>query len=227
MLTENLLSFTLMGPEWILWLLIVLSMISVAIIFERTLFFLNHRMPGADAVVVHLLKNEIDAVNARIDGRRGLQAAVVRTGISLENTHPEVAEELIAATVSRERKRYERGMGFLGTVGSNAPFIGLFGTVLGIIKAFHELGQAAGKGAQAAAGGAPQVMSGISEALVATAVGLLVAIPAVVAFNTFSRWSGGIAASANELGHAAMARLHREVCGGAAQSEPRGSHGGR
>jgi biopolymer transport protein ExbB len=66
----------------------------------------------------------------------------------------------------------------LGTLGNNAPFIGLFGTVLGIIKAFADLAKNQG-------GGATVVMAGIADALVATAVGLLVALPAVVAFNIF------------------------------------------
>jgi hypothetical protein len=85
-----------------------------------------------------------------------------------------------AGAKARERLRLERNLAFLGTLGSNAPFVGLFGTVLGIIKAFHDL-------AGNQAGGPAVVMAGISEALVATAVGLMVAIPAVVAFNYFNR----------------------------------------
>ncbi|MBM3274146.1 MAG: MotA/TolQ/ExbB proton channel family protein [Candidatus Sericytochromatia bacterium] len=80
----------------------------------------------------------------------------------------------------RERNAAERGLVILGTLGNNAPFIGLFGTVLGIIKAFHDLAQSASQGPSA-------VMAGISEALVATAVGILVAIPAVIAFNLCQR----------------------------------------
>jgi biopolymer transport protein ExbB len=75
---------------------------------------------------------------------------------------------------------WERNLSVLATIGNNAPFIGLFGTVLGIIKAFHDL-------SQQATTGAATVTSGISEALVATAIGLLVAIPAVIAFNLFQR----------------------------------------
>ncbi|HEY0714135.1 MAG TPA: MotA/TolQ/ExbB proton channel family protein, partial [Polyangia bacterium] len=88
----------------------------------------------------------------------------------------EAAAEAMASAKSRERLAMERRLGILGTLGNNAPFIGLFGTVLGIIKAFADLSRNAG-------GGANVVMSGISEALVATAVGLMVAIPAVIAFN--------------------------------------------
>src|SRR6478735_6289984 len=84
----------------------------------------------------------------------------------------------MAGTKARLRIDLERNLGILGTLGNNAPFIGLFGTVLGIIKAFADL-------SRNQAGGAGAVMSGISEALVATAVGLMVAIPAVIAFNFF------------------------------------------
>jgi biopolymer transport protein ExbB/TolQ len=72
----------------------------------------------------------------------------------------------------------EKGFTLLASLGANAPFIGLFGTVLGIIRAFAYLGEQSGSTA---------VMSGVSQALYATALGLLVAIPAVVAFNYFSR----------------------------------------
>ena len=83
-----------------------------------------------------------------------------------------------AAIVEQERLRYERGLAFLGTLGNNAPFVGLFGTVLGIIRAFHDLAGNSLQGSQA-------VMAGIAEALVATAVGLLVALPAVATYNAF------------------------------------------
>ena len=91
---------------------------------------------------------------------------------------PTRSSEAMASAKSRLRLDLERNLGVLGTLGNNAPFIGLFGTVLGIIKAFADL-------SRNQAGGAAAVMSGISEALVATAVGLMVAIPAVIAFNFF------------------------------------------
>jgi biopolymer transport protein ExbB len=79
-----------------------------------------------------------------------------------------------------EKFRMESKLVILGTLGNNAPFIGLFGTVLGIIKAFHDLAMAPNPNPSV-------VMSGVSEALIATAVGLLVAIPAVIAYNYFQR----------------------------------------
>ena len=97
-------------------------------------------------------------------------------------------------------------LSFLGTLGSNAPFVGLFGTVLGIIKAFHDLGAVNVKGAAVQ----QTVMAGISEALVATAVGLAVAIPAVVAYNGFQRWLKNMTARTNALGHALVGHLRTE-----------------
>jgi biopolymer transport protein ExbB len=87
-------------------------------------------------------------------------------------------EEAMTSRLVLERSKLEKNLAILGTLGNNAPFIGLFGTVLGIIKAFNDL-------AISGSSGASVVMSGISSALIATAFGILVAIPAVVANNGF------------------------------------------
>jgi biopolymer transport protein ExbB len=115
---------------------------------------------------------------------------------------------VVAATLERGRIDYERRLAFLGTLGNNAPFVGLFGTVLGIIRAFFDLAR------NPAAGGAGTVMAGISEALIATAVGLFVALPAVVAYNQFQRTLRRIAQRATALGHAAVAHLEARPPGG-------------
>ncbi len=94
-------------------------------------------------------------------------------------------ERSISWGASRQVRRLERGMPFLATTGSTAPFIGLFGTVIGIIAAFQSIGEA-GQASLAVVG------PGIAEALVATAVGLLAAIPATVAYNAFSGRIDGI-----------------------------------
>lgn len=139
MLTELLLDVTLVGAEWVLYLLLVLSVLSLSFIGERFWFY-----RGA---------------------RRTLPAL-----LALRESEGEAAL----------RVHLERNLTFLASVGSNAPFIGLFGTVLGIIRAFADL-------VGNIDGGADVVMAGISEALVATAVGIFVAIPAVVAYNAFQR----------------------------------------
>ena len=97
----------------------------------------------------------------------------------------------------------ERGLSVLATVGSNAPFIGLFGTVLGIMAAFNDLAQTNAEASEA-------VMAGISEALVATAVGLLVAIPAVVLYNMFTRQVRTRQTQTESLAQLLLARLTGE-----------------
>ena len=94
----------------------------------------------------------------------------------------------------------------LGTIGATAPFVGLFGTVVGIIKAFSDLAVGSAKGA-----GAAVVMSGISEALVATAIGILVAIPAVVAFNVYNRWLKSIVGRTEAMSHAIVSHLENRA----------------
>jgi len=207
MLTAKLLSFTLLGAEWILWILLALSVISLAVMVERTFYFLGHRLPRAEDLALQIMRGELEGPRAAASAARGMQAAVVREGLANAALGPEAVEQIIAAVVARERKHYERGLAFLGTLGNNAPFVGLFGTVLGIIRAFHDLAASNSTNAAKAAAGASTVMAGISEALVATAVGLFVAIPAVVAFNSFGRWLKTLTASTNELGHAVVAHL--------------------
>ncbi|MCI0569481.1 MAG: MotA/TolQ/ExbB proton channel family protein, partial [Myxococcaceae bacterium] len=128
----------------------------------------------------------------------------VREGLASMDKGADTVEQVIASTMSRERPQYERYLSVLGTLGNNAPFVGLFGTVIGIIKAFNDLGLANAKGGSAIQ---QTVMAGISEALVATAVGLAVAIPAVVAYNAYLRWLKTLTARANALGHALVGHL--------------------
>src|SRR5581483_10015893 len=97
----------------------------------------------------------------------------------------ESVEEILAKGVRQRRKAFEAGLLFLGTLGNNAPFVGLFGTVLGVVAAFREFGNTTAPAASG--GGMGNVMSGISEALVATAIGILVALPAVVSYNIFQK----------------------------------------
>ncbi len=144
------------------------------------------------AVLVLLLGLSVWSVSIMIDRRRYFQVDVSETvkkmkdslnsaatsGAALENRITAV-DRLYRSFLSQERSNMEKGLSILATLGANAPFIGLFGTVLGIIQAFSALGVDNVV--------ASSVMSGISLALLATAVGLFVAIPAVVAFNYFSK----------------------------------------
>lgn len=202
-LTTQLLSVTLSSAEWVLWLLVILSVLSVAVMLERLVFFSSHRLPNAQELAVRLGRGELEPVRQAIADHKGMEAAVLREGLASIPQGPDSVEQVIAATIARERPEYERFLSFLGTLGNNAPFVGLFGTVLGIIKAFHDLGQMNAKGAAIQ----QTVMAGISEALVATAVGLAVAIPAVVSFNAFNRRLKTLTARTQALGHALVGHL--------------------
>ena len=108
--------------------------------------------------------------------------------VTLNDSHVDALARRVGWTGSREGLRLERGLSFLATTGSAAPFIGLFGTVIGIINAFQGIGRA---GSASLAVVAP----GIAEALIATAVGLFAAIPATVFYNSFVGKLRGIGAS--------------------------------
>jgi biopolymer transport protein ExbB len=210
-LTERILGFTLVGSEWVLWLLIGLSVLSVAVMVERAIFLVSGRL-DFDALAKELLSflRDGDVAGARraIAGLRAPESQVAAAGLEQYSRGTEAVSEAMASTKSRLRLDMERNLGVLGTLGNNAPFIGLFGTVLGIIKAFADL-------SRNQAGGAGAVMSGISEALVATAVGLMVAIPAVIAFNFFQ---GKVRKSLGRVD--AMAHLILSAVAGGAAGKP-------
>jgi biopolymer transport protein ExbB len=154
---------------------------------------------------VRLSRGELAEVREAVSDKVGMEAEVIRAAAAAATQGPDAVEEIIAYTVARERPRYEKFLSFLGTLGNNAPFIGLFGTVLGIIKSFNDLGAVSGKGANIQ----QIVMTGVAEALVATAAGLAVALPAVAAFNAFNRWLKGLTSRTQALGHALVGYLRR------------------
>jgi biopolymer transport protein ExbB len=197
--------FTRAGAEWVMYALATLSVASVAVILERALFFARHGRSRADALAPLLAAGRLERARALVQGQRGLEAEVVRAALDAAPGGAASVAELVASTIRRERAAYERGLGFLGTLGSNAPFLGLFGTVVGIIKAFADLGVGSARSA-----GATAVMAGLSEALVATAVGIFVAIPAVAAFNAFGRRLRTVTARAEALAHALASHLQKD-----------------
>jgi biopolymer transport protein ExbB len=180
------------GAGWVLWLLGGLSVSSVALALERWLY-LNKRTGNLEALARELDRH-LDAGDFA-QGRRVLEASpsvaarVADAGLRLADRGAAAAEKAMQSAAALERGRLERWLAFLATVGNNAPFIGLFGTVVGVIHAFEELGHGApGHGATAAGQVASQaVMASIAEALVATAVGILVALPAVATYNYLQR----------------------------------------
>jgi biopolymer transport protein ExbB len=180
-ITERILSFTLLGSEWVLWLLIALSVLSVTVMVERAIS-MRASVPNFDVLSAKLLallgKGDYAGAREALGPPRSPEVRVALVGLAELPRGRDAAAEAMASAKARERMALERNLGVLGTLGNNTPFIGLFGTVLGIMRAFADL-------SKNQTGGAGPVMAGISEALVATAVGLIVAIPAVIFFNIF------------------------------------------
>lgn len=183
----------------ILLLLIGLSVVQVAILVERAVTFATTR---ATARRLRELKRALGA--GHLDeielGGSSLPEQVLAAGLARADDGAAAADEVMRAQLAEGKLGLERRLSFLATLGNNAPFIGLLGTVLGIMHAFANLSMAGG---QVSA----EVMSGISEALVATGVGLLVALPAVIAFNWFQRIIKARVVAAEALSAALLAHL--------------------
>jgi biopolymer transport protein ExbB len=206
-LTKIMLNLALAGGSWVVGLLIILSIASVAVMVERALIFRRGRFAeGAFIAEIEPLLAEGDWSEAAetCEGTVGFEPQVLLAGLRQVHRGGKAAAEAMEAERIRLGQLLEKRLGFLGTLGANAPFIGLFGTVLGIIHAFKDLALTEG-------GGGPAVMSGIAEALVATAVGLLVAIPAVMAYNFFHRQLHAILERSQRLSRILLTYLNGPV----------------
>ena len=197
MLIERLLKVALLGSSWVLYLLLFLSVVSFSTMFERYLFFRRHRADtGAlrKQLRKHLQEHDLSAAEKLLSGSKAIEARVALEALRWASGGPGAMTDAVDSELSRVKTELERGTNLLGTLGNNAPFVGLLGTVLGVIISFHALGDA-GQNTQAMGG----VMAGISEALVATGVGLFVALPAVVAYNAIQKRIGEVESGALSL----------------------------
>jgi biopolymer transport protein ExbB/TolQ len=220
LLIQQVLAIAQVGSHVVLYLLMALSVVSIAVILERTLFF-RRRRTDPDELGKELLAKvrSHDHAGAKklLESRRSIEAEVLLETIDWLDAGPEPVQEVLAGAVKKKRKQIESGLLFLGTLGNNAPFIGLFGTVLGIVTAFRELGNAA-------MGSMGNVMTGIAEALVATAIGIFVAIPAVVAFNWCQKRTVEIEENIGAIGHLILAELRRPFRHGAKDAKHDGNN---
>ncbi|HYP88923.1 MAG TPA: MotA/TolQ/ExbB proton channel family protein [Polyangiaceae bacterium] len=193
------------GASPILYLMLALSVVSVAIMVERALFFFRIREDLerlASELGRALEVGDVGAAQQLVASSATAESAIVAAGLSRIEHGPAAVEEAMSGASAVQRLRLERRLGFLGTLGSNAPFVGLLGTVIGIVQAFEQLQVA---GAANGSGGAMNgVMGAIAEALVATAIGLVVAIPAVAAFNAFQRRIKRTLGNAEALRHVVL-----------------------
>jgi biopolymer transport protein ExbB len=206
----KLTSFAMMGATWVMWLLVGLSVGGIAVALERAIYLLTRRdnIRKLKTQVLALLRGgDVDGARQRLERSRSVEAQVVAAGLEDLGDGSASAEERMGGAAQIAKLRMEKRLAFLGTLGSNAPFIGLLGTVIGIIRAFHSLNESAGK---VTAG----LMSEVGEALVATAIGILVALPAIAFFNFFQRIIKARLTRADAFGKEVLALLKAEKNGG-------------
>lgn len=176
MITSQVSIMAFYAARVIFGVLVLLSIFSIAFFIERILFYRKNFLK-TDSLLPELENAEsLNDVRQILSDFKSSETSILLKGLAKGPLTANGFRKKVSAYFQPEKQAWERHTNFLGSVGSNAPFIGLLGTVLGILKSFSDLSTATAKGPQV-------VMAGISEALVLTAVGLLVAIPAVVFFN--------------------------------------------
>ena len=168
------------GHEVTLWLLLFLSIITLAVALEK-FFYLKSWQKS-----INVLRKEVQNINDKSSWIRAFQYTHLKPDLNLKvvskflKKEPHLAEDVMRSFVLSKKNELESKLNILSTVGSNAPFIGLLGTIFGVMEAFYSLGVSSESAT-------PIVMQGISKALLATAIGLIVAIPAVVFYNFLRR----------------------------------------
>jgi len=214
------------GASWVLWLLGALSVVSLAIAGERWLFYLTREgSVGPLALILDrtLSKGDVAGAIAELGRSRSVAASIAAAGLRLSSLGPEAVAKAMESATALERGLLERRLVFLGTLGNNAPFVGLFGTVVGVIHSFEELGH--GAPGHATGGAASQVasqavMTGVAEALVTTAVGIAVALPAIAFYNYLQRRVTTLLSESDALSSLVLAYLSGERTSGSAASMP-------
>ncbi len=189
MIVKYLLKIALLGSSWVMYLLLALSVASIGAMVERWLYF-RKRGEGGEELGDELCKllehGDDERAETLLRSSPSVEAEVLRASLRWAKGGPGALESAIDGEMIKRRRELERGMTLLGTLGNNAPFVGLLGTVIGVIVAFADLADGANKVQM------DKVMGGIAEALIATGVGLFVAIPAVVAYNVFQKKIGDV-----------------------------------
>jgi biopolymer transport protein ExbB/TolQ len=203
-LSSSFVSFAQLGASWVLWLLIALSVLSIGVMIDRAMWF-RGRDADTDRFTRELRgayeRGELDHLETKYKDHPAVPVQVALRGLAERAHGPEAVAEAMHGERLRWRNAADRHLIVLGTLGNNVPFVGLFGTVLGVINAFEHLRVKS----EAAT---DQTLDLVAEALAATAFGLLVAIPAVVAFNYFTRRMKVLLGSADEAAHAVLSLVH-------------------
>ncbi len=167
-----------------MYILLICSFISITILLERILYYRRlskAKRPDFMTKVKRAIKG--GSVDRAVEICKDTDAPfsnVVCSGLELHSRRGKEIGNAMEREIAIETAKLERYTSIVATIGNTAVYIGLFGTVLGIIRAFHDI-------SATGAGGMAVVIGGVAEALVCTATGLFVAIPAVIAYNYFTK----------------------------------------
>jgi biopolymer transport protein ExbB len=203
-LASHFVAFAQLGAEWVLWLLIVLSVVSIGVMIDRALWFRRREIDNerfTRELRGAFERDEIERLEAKYKDDQAVSVQVALRGLAEREQGPEAVAEAMHGERARWRTAADRNLIVLGTLGNNVPFVGLFGTVLGVINAFEHL-------RQKTAAAEDKTLDLIAEALAATAFGLMVAIPAVIAFNYFTRRIRTMLGGADQAAHEVLSLLH-------------------
>ena len=196
----------------IMFIILSMSVFLVALILVRLNFFRTISMNSK-----HLIQETERAIHendtktlAKFKGQRANDPPIrILVSVGLLNQHLTSSElqELFGVTKIRQKVRLNRGLAVFGTFAAIAPFLGLLGTVIGIVQCFNNL-------AQSGAAGPNVVAAGVAEALWATAAGLVVAIPSVVFYNVFNHFAKNVMTDMDTVSRELMLLLKEERKGG-------------
>jgi len=167
-----------------MYILLFCSFLSITILLERIIYYRKLSRTNRTEFMARIKRalgsGDVDRAIEICQTTNAPFSNVIYSGLELHDRHGKEISNAMEREITVETTKLERFTSIVGTIGNTAVYIGLFGTVLGIIRAFHDI-------AAAGAGGMSIVIGGVAEALVCTAMGLLVAVPAVIAFNYFMR----------------------------------------
>jgi biopolymer transport protein ExbB/TolQ len=196
----------------------VMSVASLVVMAERLIVFNKSRSESrnfAERMANILSRGDLNtAANTKMGDKVGHLGRVIGAGLAAFRLTPtkdkDMQVESVARALERQAQRevqsLKRGLGLLATVGSTAPFVGLLGTVMGIVNAFQSM-------AISGSGGLGTVSAGIAEALITTAFGLLVAIPAVMAYNYLQGWVDARAVDISESSNEFLDVVAKQIGG--------------
>jgi biopolymer transport protein ExbB/TolQ len=167
-----------------MYVLLLCSLISITIFLERFFYYRKQSKTSRNDFMTRLSEaisaKDTEKAKEIANETRTPYARVIEAGLRAYGRSEKIAAAAMERKTVDEMRNLERFTGIVGTIGNIGVYIGLFGTVLGIVRAFHDI-------AAAGSGGMSTVIEGVAEALVCTAAGLFVAIPAVIFFNYFTR----------------------------------------